>query len=153
MPQVSQSIPPYTPTGVEVSISRDKSWPYSAGHWAAACQAIIRSGVHKDQTDKGRALHPMYHSFHECPVDLKLKKELVDSTLEDAFDAVSTFKFAETRYLQISSLRLWTGLMVVYPSCFDVPAIQLRGILRQKTCQLTHSVLPTWSMWRECRSG
>ncbi|KAF8331609.1 hypothetical protein F5887DRAFT_1081200 [Amanita rubescens] len=83
------SIPLYNPAGVEVSINRDRSFSYPTGNWAAARWAIIRSGVHKDQMDRGRVLHPMYHSFHECP-DLKLKKELADSTLEDVFDALTT---------------------------------------------------------------
>ena len=90
------SIPAYTPAGIEGVLGGGRK-SYTGAKWGAARRAIIRQGVHKDQTDDGGVLHSMYTDLHEWPGDLTAKKALVGDTMGDVCDTVCMFLLPLTR--------------------------------------------------------
>ena len=124
LPLTSQmSISAYTPTGVEAVLGGEKK-NYTRAKWGAARRAIIRQGVHKDQTDNGDVLHSMYTDLHGWNGDLNAKKALVGDTMSDICDTVCKFSFRCLNIQLPFGLLRWIRLMAVYPFYFDAPTME-----------------------------
>ncbi|KAF8329664.1 hypothetical protein F5887DRAFT_923671 [Amanita rubescens] len=78
----------YTPAGI-ANVLGANGVRHSQDRWLAARRAILRQGMHKDQTDTRDHLHTMFTNLQGANADLRAKRDVVCGTLNDTFDALA----------------------------------------------------------------